>query len=178
MEQERVQIMWDENSNQFELPLISKKEKERLKPFPPPEGFEHLHIRSYRLWTVFLAPDQYYLGRCYLWLNRHEDMHNFTNLTEEELHHLCCVIGVRIKRALTKLWKPDLVNVCWLGNDFAVHRGHGHVHFIPRYARPKIFYGYTFHDARWGKNYAPFRKREYDSRLLSAIRDELKSYLD
>ncbi|HYD93061.1 MAG TPA: hypothetical protein VEB18_01215 [Candidatus Paceibacterota bacterium] len=155
----------------------------KLAPLTPEEHrelldsskFRHLVICEYGPWRLYLAADQRYLGRAYAWLAaRHEDFHRLEDLYTEESEKLQDLMA-RYSAAVKTLWGSDFVNYAWLGNEFHLHRGHGHMHLIPRYEAAPEFGGRAFPDYRFGKNYAPYEKYEPPEELLFAIRDALKA---
>ncbi len=133
------------------------------------DEFQKFIIKQYSHWTVYLHKNQYFLGRVYLWAKRKEavDLMQMTSEEREELFD----IGQAVNKALTGLFKPDLMNYAALGNDAA----HLHLHLIPRYSSPRTFAEQTFIDERWGKNYAPY---DYNFKtsddVLVKIRDAIK----
>ncbi|MFZ2555632.1 MAG: hypothetical protein WAX57_02230, partial [Minisyncoccia bacterium] len=114
------------------------------------EGFK---IREYPCWTLYLHSNQYYLGRCYAWLKRDGDMQRLSDLTCEELFELHGSVLPGYESAVGRLWSPDHMNYAWLGNHVHAHKGHGHMHLIPRYKRPVLFSRHEFSDGQWGQNY-------------------------
>ncbi len=112
--------------------------------------YKDLLIKDYEHWALYLNEYQCYLGRVCLTAKR-EDAKDFIDITEAEQKEFFN-IAQTVKRALYKLFQPDLMNTAALGNVYA----HCHVHLIPRYATERVFKGITFKDSRWGSNYAPY----------------------
>lgn len=139
--------------------------------------YEKWRIREYPHWVLYLHTNQYYLGRAYAWLKRPGEMQDFADLTFDELFELRTSVLLEYKAALVRLWQPGLMNYAWLGNHMHIHKGHGHMHIIPRYEVPRNFAGHEFHDARWGENYAPSPKLELPGETLLLIRDALRRHL-
>jgi diadenosine tetraphosphate (Ap4A) HIT family hydrolase len=142
--------------------------------------FAHLRIRKYDRWDLFLHRQQHYLGRTYAWLRRDGRMH-LQGVTRTERDEFFDVILPRVHEALSVLFgwdeQVDLLNVAWLGNEES-HGHHGHFHLIPRYFRPPSFDGVEWEaDLRWGKNYAPYPKRETSEKKLLFIRDGFRRVL-
>lgn len=152
-------------------PPITRAERERIINNP---DYVHLSIAQNDCWRLYLHDDQYYLGRAYAWLvTRHVDLHRMTDLTPAE--HLSLFSMCRkYEHVLDRLFQPAMVNDAWLGNVITEHRGHGHLHLIPRYARPVTHLGITFIDEQWGKNYAPNPSRTLPEATLFKICDTLK----
>ena len=112
--------------------------------------FEHLFIRDFKHWFVQLHENQCYLGRLIIAAKREEDI-DLLEMSLDERDEFFD-IGKKVKTALSGLFQPDRLNYANLQNIW----NHLHVHVIPRYASPRTFEGITFHDERWGKNYAPY----------------------
>lgn len=142
-------------------------------------GFDHIEpryrgsvIKGYEHFTLLLNEDQKLLGRAVVWLNRPGDMQHLSDLSLEEWHELRHVIQEH-RYALDVLWAPDLMNYAWLGNFIHEHRGHGHMHLIPRYKTLRTFQSVTFTDERWARNY-PQDSYVPIPRLFVSIRDALR----
>lgn len=95
-------------------------------------------IKDHTHWSVYLHTNQYFLGRIYVWAKR-EGVVDLMDATVEEQKELF-IIGQSIKRALAKLFQPDLMNYAALANEAC----HLHVHFVPRYASPRTFDGMVY----------------------------------
>lgn len=157
-------------NTKFSLPEAEPGEIERLERNP---GYAWLRLHSDGAWGLFLHLDQRYLGRAYVWHNRHTDMARFMGLSLCEMLKLQEVASL-YERTLERLWQPDHINYAWLGNEFASHRGHGHLHIIPRYVSERVFDGRTYLDENWGRNYAPYQPRRALAYELCGIRDALR----
>jgi diadenosine tetraphosphate (Ap4A) HIT family hydrolase len=126
-------------------------------------------IKKFKHWTLYIHENQCYLGRTYLWANR-EDALDFFDMTKEEQSEYF-QIGRSLKKAINKLFQPDLWNYATLANVMP----HLHTHIIPRYTNPRTFAGMQFKDERWGMNYAPFNKEfKTPEEVLIKIRDAIK----
>jgi diadenosine tetraphosphate (Ap4A) HIT family hydrolase len=153
------------------LPPLTKEIERDLLESPK---FARFLIFDYRPWSLFLFRDQRYLGRAYAWLtSRHVDLHPYTDLDRDERENLEDLISI-YGDAVRKLWKPDLINLAWFGNEIHLHRGHGHMHFIPRYNDTPTFDGVSFPDRHFGRNYAPYDKYEPCEERLMKIRDAFR----
>ncbi len=83
-------------------------------------------------------------------------------------------MGKAIKQALKELFAPDKMNYAALSNVSSTI----HVHIIPRYQEPRIFYGLKFVDIRWGQNYAPYDKScVLDQKTLLVIKESISEVL-
>jgi len=65
----------------------------------------------------------------------------------------------------------------WLGNNFHEHKGHGHLHLVPRYQNSREFSGMTFTDENWGRNCFPHTDLFPPKEILVGIRDALREEL-
>ncbi len=129
-------------------------------------------IKEYNYWNVWLYPNQYYLGRIFVYAKR-ESAEDLMETTDEEQKELFA-IGSGVNRALKKLFNFDLMNYAAFANTLA----HLHLHFIPRYQSPRIFDNIEFIDENWGKNYAPYDKnfsipRDTLIKIAEAIKNNL-----
>lgn len=133
-------------------------------------------IKEYTHWTLMLNDDQRYLGRTYAWLLREGEMQRFSEITDEEASELRVVMQEN-ETALRKLWDPDFMNYAWLANFFHLHKGHGHIHFVPRYKDSRTFADVEFVDGRWGNNFSPYEKFPVAEDVLLKIRDEMRAHI-
>ncbi|MDP2641460.1 MAG: HIT family protein [Candidatus Yanofskybacteria bacterium] len=97
-----------------------------------PNKWSNWDIKEYRYWRVGLHPDQRYLGRSLIMLNRHAE--DLLEMTQEERGELFQILRM-LTDALTKLFSPNKFNYASLGNEMP----HLHLHVIPRYASPRQF---------------------------------------
>jgi diadenosine tetraphosphate (Ap4A) HIT family hydrolase len=136
--------------------------------------FDRLIVKKYPLWTLYLSEHQYYLGRCYLALNREGNLDPFSDCTDEEWAELRAIIKECLQPALLRLFSPDMLNYGNLRNVWP----HCHWHIVPRYATPRTFEGIEFLDAHWGSKWSPYDKSFLvpDSCLIS-MRDVLRREL-
>jgi diadenosine tetraphosphate (Ap4A) HIT family hydrolase len=132
-------------------------------------------IRDFLYWTIYLHPNQCYLGRCIIALKR-QSVTDLLEISSEEREELFNIAKV-LRLCLSALFKPDLFNYASLGNvDPALH-----IHLIPRYKEPRVFDSLNFTDTNWGKNYSPYDKsfvipQETFDLLILAICRELQKY--
>lgn len=102
-----------------------------------------LLLKKYKYWTLYLSPNQYYLGKLRLVLNR-KDIIDLCELKKSETQELFEIIK-RSKNALIKCFNPDLFNYATLGNSIRHH----HWHIIPRYKSKRIVNDVVFRDEQW-----------------------------
>jgi hypothetical protein len=158
----------------------SPQERDRLKRDP---AFDRYLIGTIGTWSLYLHRDQRYLGRSYAWWQggSHIDLMDFSDLTGRESKTLLYEVIPRFRKAVKDLWGATHVNYAWLGNEVHAHRGHGHMHLIPRYfdAVPTLFSGTAsarrFPDPNVGRNYAPYDRLVLDDVLLDLIKNDLRS---
>jgi len=127
--------------------------------------YEKFKIAEYTHWTLYLNENQYYLGRVYIWSKR-SGLVDLMDLTEDEQKELF-EIAREVKKALIKLFQPDMFNWASLGNLSS----QCHLHVIPRYKDGRTIEYVTFKDENWGKNYAPY---DYNFRIPEAILEDIR----
>ncbi len=136
---------------------------------------EKVQIKKFNYWTVYLNPNQSYLGRVYIILNRHGPG-DTTTLTDEEWTELKEIMDKFIK-ALKSLYSPDLISYLVLQNS---DRNHFHFHIFPRYKEKRVMHGEDFVDELWeegslpsGPNPSPKKKtsEEVLNKIIKDIRE-------
>ncbi len=139
-------------------------------PCDPPNDIQELDIKKGEYWKIGLHPNQAYLGRSVVILNRHiEDYFDTTLSEQKELNNL----AKTLRNVLKDTFGADHLNYASLGNEVR----HVHWHIIPRYSKSVVFGGITFEDKRWGNNYAPYENLLVPKAVLYDIRDEIKKRL-
>jgi len=128
-------------------------------------------VKDYKYWSIYIAENQGYLGRCVVWCKR-EDALDLTDTTQEEQRELFIVLK-DLLAASRRVFHPDWFNYAFLGNETR----HLHCHFIPRYATTRFFVGIKFEDKLYGNNYRTDDSFITPQELLQAVRDELKKAL-
>lgn len=130
---------------------------------------ERTLIKEFNNWYASLNPNQYYLGRHSIVLNR--NLEDFTEINKEEQDELFDIMRVS-KKVLTDLFDVNMFNYYIAGNIVP----HLHMHIIPRYNHEVEFEGFTFKDKLWGKNHS-FYPRDFkiDDDLFNKIREKLTS---
>lgn len=128
------------------------------------EDFSKYKIKEYKYWKLFIRENQSYLGRCVVWCER-ENVLDLTDATQEEVEELFLVLR-ELRKATLKIFQPDWFNYSFLGNSTR----HLHCHFIPRYAKPKIFEGITFEDKLFGHNW----KTDNDFIIPESVLDKIR----
>jgi diadenosine tetraphosphate (Ap4A) HIT family hydrolase len=128
-------------------------------------------IKDYKHWTVYIAQNQSYLGRCVVWCKRGDAL-DLTEATPEEQEELFNILN-SLKNAVSKVFQPDWFNYSFLGNETR----HLHGHFIPRYANPKKFMNITFEDKLRGHNYKSDHSFIIPLEILHAIQDQIREVI-
>ncbi len=135
------------------------------------DTYKHLLIKRYKYWRLELGCNQYFLGKCLLILNRHEeDLMNITLYEQKELFQ----ISKHVRDILKELFQPDKFNYSSLGNE----ENHVHWHVVPRYKQKRLFESTVFEDKIWGRNYAHYDKsfsisREIENKIVLALKKRL-----
>lgn len=130
-------------------------------------------VKRYKHWILQVEEKQRYLGQAVVWLRREGDMQRLSSLSRTERNELWDKVLPEYEKALVSLWKPNHLNYAWLGNYFHLHKGHGHLHIMPRYKSSRRFAGTVFKDDRWGKNYVPYADNEKTIKVAHAVRAAL-----
>ncbi len=135
------------------------------------EDFSKNLIKDYKYWAVYVHPNQGYLGRCVVWCKR-ENALDLADATPEEQLELFLILH-DLRETAKKIFQPDWFNYSFLGNETQ----HLHVHFIPRYSKPKTFMDIVFEDRLYGHNYKTDHNFVTTEIVLNSVRDKLKSAL-
>lgn len=135
------------------------------------EDFSQDLVKEYKYWGVYVHRNQCFLGRCVIWCKRNDAL-DLADATKEEREELFIIL-FELREATKKVFQPDWFNYSFLGNETR----HLHGHFVPRYAKPKTFYGVTFEDGSYGHHYRTDHDFIVDRKVLNAIRDKLKEVL-
>ncbi len=135
------------------------------------EDFSKNLIKEYKNWAVYVHDNQGYLGRCIVWCKR-EDALDLADATPEEQVELFLVLR-DLREASKKVFQPDWFNYSFLGNGTR----HLHSHFIPRYAKPKMFMNILFEDKFYGHNYKTDHNFKTSAELLNEVKNKLKLVL-
>ena len=128
-------------------------------------------------WIVTVAPDQGYLGRCYVSLRRHRQ--HLRELNSAEWNDLTVVVG-QLEHAITAAFGATLYNwACMMNNAYqdANPVPHVHWHLRPRYSAPVIFNGIEYSDKDFGHHYDRDQRTLLDASVVAAITAEIKSKL-
>lgn len=135
------------------------------------EDFSKNLVKEYKHWTIYVHENQSYLGRCVIWCKRKEAL-DLAEAAPEEQAELFSVLR-DLRETAKKIFQPDWFNYSFLGNETR----HLHCHFVPRYAKPKIFMGIKFEDKLFGHNYKTDYNFKTPPELLEQVKDKYKSVL-
>jgi diadenosine tetraphosphate (Ap4A) HIT family hydrolase len=135
------------------------------------EDFSKNLVKAYKYWEIYVHENQSYLGRCVVWCKR-EDALDLADATPEEQVELFLILR-DLREAAKKIFQPDWFNYSFLGNETR----HLHGHFVPRYAKPKMFMNIAFEDKLYGHNYKTDHNFQTPDELLDEIRGRLQSNL-
>ncbi|HPN14949.1 MAG TPA: HIT family protein [bacterium] len=119
-------------------------------------------IRKFKYWTLYLSPNQYYLGKLRLVLN--DPKIDLCELSKPEEQELMSIIK-KSKKALDLCFKPDLYNYATLGNCIRHH----HWHIIPRYQTPRFIDNVKFEDKNWNKPPWPAPAKKINLKIMKQI---------
>lgn len=126
-------------------------------------------------WVVALAPDQGYLGRCYVTLREHKaDLHS---LDVEEWREFSAIVK-KLEAGVTKAYGATPFNwACMMNNAYQVEPAEPHVHwhFRPRYKEVVEVNGLIFNDPLYGHHYDREQRQRVDDKTFQAILHKIKS---
>ena len=132
------------------------------------DKFLKYKIKEYTHWSVYIHPNQGYLGRSVIWCRR-EDALDLVDATPEEKKELFVILR-ELREALKKVFQPDWFNYSFLGNKTK----HLHCHLVARYASERNFAGITFKDERWGNSYRTDHNLQIPDDVIEKIRVQIK----
>lgn len=128
-------------------------------------------------WVIALAPDQGYLGRCYVTLREHKD--SLGSLTNKEWGEFA-LITKQLENACKKAFGAEPFNwACMMNNAYQVKPPlpHVHWHFRPRYEKPVQVNNVTFADSQFGFHYDREQRRRVTDETFQAILKGIKESL-
>ena len=135
-------------------------------------------IYETKLYKVFLAPEQSYLGRCVIISKRHCE--SLSDLNQKELDDFLELIK-KIESTSKKAFGATMFNwTCLMNNSYRKMPYHPHIHwhFRPRYEHKVEFAGVTFEDPDFGNHYDKTRTQnvsiEVKKKIIEKIRAQLK----
>ena len=128
---------------------------------------DYLFETSY--WTVFLNPDQYYLGRSLVVVKR--NVGDLAKLSDGEWLDFAKLVK-KYESALRKAFGATMFNwSCLMNNAFRNNPPDPHVHWHvrPRYSKPTVLEKMAFEDKEFGNHYARRTNREVPEEVFKKI---------
>ena len=125
-------------------------------------------------WVVNLAPDQGYLGRCYVTSRRH--LPSLSSVLSDQWLDFSQVVE-EFESTAKRAFGAELFNWgCLLNDAYQVDppAPHVHWHVRPRYRKPVEFAGQTFIDPNFGHHYDRDHKLLVDEATKAAIIAKLR----
>jgi len=135
-------------------------------------------IYNSRLWQIALAPEQSYLGRCYVTLKRHTG--DLADLSSDEILDFK-ELAENLENALKKSFNATMFNWSCLMNDAYQKKKpepHVHWHFRPRYKEKVSFAGRIFEDSEFGHHYSRDRKIIVPKYVQKKIAGRIRKFYD
>ena len=117
-----------------------------------------------RYWTVYLADEQDYIGRCIIVLKRH--CGSLPELSDDEWMELFQLIK-KYEKCIKTVFNAEHCNWSCLMNSFYKSPKpcpHMHLHVRPRYKNPVVINGNTYLDHHFGHHYASGRTEQMCSK--------------
>lgn len=134
-------------------------------------------ILNTQYWQVIIAPDQGYLGRCYVTLKEHKG--DLAELTREEWLDYAEIVK-KLETAVRSAFGAIVFNWgCLMNNAFQVSPAtpHIHWHLIPRYDKTIDFDGMGFIDPLFGHHYDREQSQKVSEETLRRIQAKIKENL-
>ena len=128
-------------------------------------------------WRIVLAPDQSYLGRCYVTLKKH--CGDLAELEREEWLDFAELVK-KLEGALKKSFNATLFNwTCLLNGAYQNNppNPHVHWHFRPRYKHRVEFAGLLFEDKEFGHHYSRETNHEVPKDIREGIIERIRENL-
>lgn len=129
-------------------------------------------------WSVYMADEQDYIGRCILVLNRH--CGRLSELTDSEWMDLKRLIE-RLEQCFRSVLGAELCNWSCLLNNFyksSAPNPHLHLHVRPRYKEPVSLNGIQYVDEEFGHHYGLKKGTKLGEKEFKVIFDMLKRGLN
>ena len=128
-------------------------------------------------WVVALAPNQGYLGRCYVTLKQHKG--DLSSLSDKEWLDFADT-SRRMEKALKSAFNATPFNWSCLMNNAYQHeppQPHVHWHLLPRYEKSVKLNGLEFTDPQFGHHYDRDQRRSVDDATYRVIAQKVKTKL-
>jgi len=134
-------------------------------------------ILNTKYWQVALAPEQSYIGRCYVTLKRHAG--DLADLSKDEILDFRNLV-IKLENALKKAFNATMFNwACLMNNTYQEKKPEPHVHwhFKPRYREKVKFAGIIFEDPEFGHYCSRERNIEISEEIKKKIAEEIRENL-
>lgn len=132
-----------------------------------------------KYWTVYLADEQDYIGRCIIVLKRH--CGTLPELKDDEWSELLLLIK-KYEKCVKTVFDAEYCNWSCLMNSFYKSPEpcpHIHIHVRPRYKNPVVINGNTYLDNNFGHHYSIGRTEQIFSKEdIQIIYGLLKKWLN
>ena len=142
------------------------------------EEDQRCQVYESKFWSVFLADEQDYIGRCILVVKRHcSSLSELTDDEWDELRNLVC----KMEECLKAVLGASLCNWSCLMNSFykkANPDPHLHIHVRPRYERPVMLSAGTYTDSEFGHHYALNKNGRIPDKDKEEVFIRLKEWLN
>ena len=128
-------------------------------------------------WSVYLADEQDYVGRCVLVLKRHCD--SLSELTEKEWFDLRYVVR-HVESCFKSVLGATMCNWSCLMNSFYKESSpnpHLHLHVRPRFKNPIVINGNQYVDEQFGHHYARNKNSKITLKDRQTIYEWMKNNL-
>ena len=135
------------------------------------------YISKTSYWTVFLHPDQYYLGRSLVVVKR--NVGDLAKLSDGEWLDFAKLVK-KYESALRKAFDATMFNwSCLMNNAFRNNPPNPYVHWHvrPRYSKPAVFEEIEFEDKEFGNHYARGTNREVSEVVFKKIVKNIQNNL-
>ncbi|MEP7205073.1 MAG: HIT family protein [Candidatus Saccharibacteria bacterium] len=130
-----------------------------------------------KYWEINIAPDQGYLGRCYVTLKEHKG--DLAELTKEEWLDYAEIVK-KLEGAIRLAFGAIVFNWgCLMNNAFQVSSAtpHIHWHLRPRYDQTVHFDGTDFVDPLFGFHYDRAQTKKVSNETLSNLQSKIQENL-
>jgi len=132
-------------------------------------------IKGFKHWILYLHFNQYFVGRTLLICRRH--IFNIENLNSSELLEMKKII-LLWKSGVIAISEPINYTILLSNTEKSIHRGHLHVHLIPRHARPIIINRILIHAETKKRLTLPYyRPKRHTSSSPIRLRRAIKSII-
>lgn len=132
-------------------------------------------IYQSKLWRIELAPDQTYLGRCYITLQRH--CGSIADLERQEWDEFINIVR-ELEKSLKVSFNATKFDWTVLMNDAYKNippNPHVHWHFRPRYDHEVLIKGTVFEDPNFAHHYKRGTNHLVSTKVKASILNQISS---